>query len=150
VPSTSTTLAGDIAAPVDRVFALLVDPRKIPDWLPGCYAVGGSPMIYKGARLLVRFGPRTTSFRITDFNPPSAFGWAEEEGARSGAKTFFHLGFAGGTTAIQMKHIGAPQTLGAWLKARLRDRRDAHRVLNMTLQNLRKLTTTLRSSPPSL
>ena len=104
MPSTSTVLAGDIAAPMDRVFALLVDPRKIPDWLPGCYGVGGAPLVYKGARLLVRFGMRTSAFEITDFVPPTTFGWAEL-GARAGSKTFFQLGFAGGTTAIKMKHI---------------------------------------------
>jgi uncharacterized protein YndB with AHSA1/START domain len=142
MPSTSTFVTGDIAASVDRVFALLVDPRRIPDWLPGCSAVGGAPMIYKGARLLVRFGPRTTAFEITDFNPPRTIGWAEEEGARTGSQTFFQLGFAGGTTALRMKHIWTARTFGAWLKAKLNDRRDPHRVLDMALQNLRKLTTT--------
>jgi uncharacterized protein YndB with AHSA1/START domain len=138
--SRATVLSGDIAAPDTLVFALLSDPRRIPDWLPGCSAVGGAPLIYKGARLLVRFGPRTASFEITDFNPPRTFGWAEE-GARSGSRTFFHLGFAGGTTALRMKHIWTARTLWAWLKAKLRDRRDPQRVLDRTLQNLRKLTT---------
>ncbi|MFN2571733.1 MAG: SRPBCC family protein [Gemmatimonadales bacterium] len=141
MPSRSTVLAGDIAAPVDRVFALLADPRRIPDWLPGCYGVGGAPLICKGARLLVRFGPRTTSFEITDFLPPNTLGWAEE-GARTGSRTFFHLAFAGATTALRMKHVWTPQTLGAWFKSKLKDRRNTHRVLDMTLQNIRKLTTT--------
>jgi uncharacterized protein YndB with AHSA1/START domain len=140
VPSTSTFLAGDIAAPVDRVFALLVDPRKLPDWLPGCFAVSGSPMVYKGARLLVRFGPRTTTLEITDFQPPTTFGWAEH-GARAGSKTFFQLGFAGGTTALKMKHISTFSSLKAWLRSKLNNRRDPHRQLDQTLQNLRKLTT---------
>ena len=140
VPSTSTVLAGDIAAPVDRVFALLVDPRRLPDWLPGCYAVGGSPMVYKGAQLLVRFGLRTTALEITDFVPPTSLGWAEL-GARAGSKTFFQLGFAGATTAIKMKHISTFSSLRAWLRAKLKNRRDPHRQLDQTLQNLRKLTT---------
>lgn len=140
MPSRATVLSGDIAAPDELVFALLSDPRRIPDWLPGCSAVGGAPLIYKGARLLVRFGPRTASFEITDFNPPRTFGWAEE-GARTGSRTFFHLGFAGGTTALRMKHIWTARTFWAWLKAKLKDRRDPRRVLDRTLQNLRKLTT---------
>lgn len=140
MPSTSTFLAGDIAAPMDEVFALLVDPRKIPDWLPGCYGVGGAPLIYKGARLLVRFGMRTTAFEITDFVPPTTFGWAEH-GARAGSKTFFQLGFAGGTTALKMKHISTFSSLKAWLRSKLNNRRNPHRQLDQTLQNLRKLTT---------
>lgn len=140
MPSSSTVLAGAIAAPVDRVFALLVDPRKFPDWLPGCYAVGGAPLIYKGARLLVRFGPRTTAFEITDFVPPTTFGWAEL-GARAGSQTFFQLAFAGATTAIKMKHVSTFSSLKAWLRTKLGNRRDPYRQLDLTLQNLRKLTT---------
>ena len=140
VPSTSTTLSGDIAAPVDEVFALLVDPRRIPDWLPGCYGVGGSPMVYKGARLLVRFGRRTTTLEITDFIPPTSLGWAEH-GTRAGSKTFFKLGFAGATTAIKMMHVSTFSSVRAWLRAKLKNRRDPYRQLDQTLQNLRKLTT---------
>src|SRR5687767_862717 len=104
VPSSATVLSGDIAAPVDEVFALLVDPRKIPDWLPGCYGVGGAPLLHKGARLLVRFGPRTADLEITDFIPPTTLGWAEH-GARAGSRTFFQLGFAGATTSFRIKHV---------------------------------------------
>ena len=124
---------------MDEVFALLVDPRKIPDWLPGCYGVGGAPLLHKGARLLVRFGIRTADLEITDFIPPTTLGWAEH-GARSGSKTFFQLAFAGATTSFKIKHVWTA-TLGAWLKAKLSNRRDPERVLNQTLQNLRKLTT---------
>jgi hypothetical protein len=96
-------------------------------------------MLCKGARLLVRYGERTTAFEITEFHPPTTIGWVEE-GARSGAKTFFHLGFAGATTSFRVKHV-TPLSLGKWLQSKLSDRRDTHRVLNMTLQNIRKLTT---------
>ena len=139
MPSSATVLTGDIAAPVDEVFALLVDPRKIPDWLPGCYGVGGAPLLHKGARLLVRFGPRTADLEITDFNPPTTLGWAEH-GSRSGTRTFFQLRFAGATTSFKIKQVWTA-SLGAWLRAKLSNRRDPERVLNQTLQNLRKLTT---------
>lgn len=140
MPSSSTTLASVVAAPIDRVFALLVDPRKLPDWLPGCYAVAGSPLVYKGAKLLVRFGGRTASFEIIDFHPPTTFGWAEQ-GARAGEKTFFKLDFAGATTAIKMMHVSTFSSLRAWLRAKLNNRRNPRRQLDQTLQNLRKLTT---------
>lgn len=97
-------------------------------------------MIYKGARLLARFGGRTTTLEITDFIPPTTLGWAEH-GTRAGSKTFFKLDFAGATTAIKMMHISTFPNLRAWLRAKLNNRRNPRRQLDQTLQNLRKLTT---------
>lgn len=125
---------------MDSVFALISDPARIPNWLPGCRAVSGASLVYKGAWLEVTFGRHTTAFEITDFHPPYSFAWAEH-GARAGSRTFFHLGFAGGTTAIKMKHVWTAPSLGAWLRAKLKNRRNPGRQLDQTLQNLRKLTT---------
>ena len=43
--SVAITLSGIVAAPIDRVFDLLTDPHRAPDWLPGCQSVrvNGSP-----------------------------------------------------------------------------------------------------------
>ena len=138
--SDSLTLTGTVPAPMDRVFGLLTDAARFPEWLPGCHAVAGSPDVKKGARLEVQFGPRTTAFEITDFVSPTTLGWVEH-GARDGSRTFFSLGFAGGSTAVRMKHVWTAPSFGAWLRTRITERRNPRRVLDQTLQNLSKLTT---------
>ena len=136
----SVTLHGAVPAPIDRVFALLSDPGRFPDWLPGCYGVDG--VVKKGGKLAVRFGPRTSTFHIIDFDVPNTLGWSEE-GARKGTKTFFQLGFAGATTTLKMMQTWPAPTVGARLKSMMttQRRRDPKRALDQTLQNLRKLTT---------
>src|SRR5207245_198453 len=52
----------------DKVYALLTDPQRIGDWLPGCAAVEGTS-IKRGARLTAHFGQRTTEFEVVDLNP---------------------------------------------------------------------------------
>jgi polyketide cyclase/dehydrase/lipid transport protein len=134
----SLTLHGAIPAPMDRVFALLANPETMPDWLPGCYEVQG--VVKKGAQLAVRFGPRASMLHIVDFDVPTALGWTEI-GARTGSKTFFQLGFAGATTALKMLHTWPAPGLGTWFRTRFNERRNPNRMLDQTLQNLRKLTT---------
>jgi len=45
----SHTLINSIRAPIDRVFALLTDPGRIAQWLPGCDGVQSAGPLRKGA-----------------------------------------------------------------------------------------------------
>jgi uncharacterized protein YndB with AHSA1/START domain len=137
------TYSGTVAAPMGDVFALLADPTRLPEWLPGCRAVvpgaGG-----KGARhrLSVDRGGRRTEIviEIIEYDPPTAYGWVEIL-HRRGAKTFFKLGFQGGSTAITMKQVWVPGSWRTWLLGQFYRRRNAHRTFDRLLQNVRKLLT---------
>src|SRR2546422_1420034 len=80
--SVAITLSGIVAAPIDRVFDLLTDPHRAPDWLPGCQSVrvNGSPG-RKGERwhLRVRTPLRTADLQIEilEYTPPTGFAWHE-------------------------------------------------------------------------
>ncbi len=86
------TLIDHVRAPIDRVFTLLTDPGRMPEWLPGCSGVETEAPLKKGARFKPRFGTRLTEFEVVDFAPPNTFGWVER-GQRRGSKTFFRLDF---------------------------------------------------------
>jgi uncharacterized protein YndB with AHSA1/START domain len=134
--SIATTIVNHIAAPVERVFELLTTCARIPDWLPGCTAVTAQGPIKKGSRLNVSFGERETTFEVVDFAAPHTFGWVEK-GARKGCKTFFRLDFAGSITAVTIRDVWEPPSLGALVRAKLRPRRYPNLRLDSTLQNLR-------------
>src|SRR5437660_12847598 len=134
----STTIVNHVAAPVERVFALLTDPARIPEWLPGCSGVAATSPgpLKKGAKIRVSFGERDTAFEVVDCQPPNTFGWVER-GSRQGCKTFFRLDFAGTLTAVTIKHVWPPPSLLALLRGKLRPRRHPHLRLGSTIQNLR-------------
>ena len=134
------SLTSSVAAPIEKVFAILTDPVRIAEWLPRCQAVDTDAPIRKGTRLRVRFVWGETVFEVTDYNPPAAFGWIER-GRRSGCKTFFKLDFSGGSTAITMKDVWIPRNLKSWFMGKLFRRRNALRDLDAIIQNLRKMLT---------
>jgi uncharacterized protein YndB with AHSA1/START domain len=131
------TLVSHVGAPIDKVFAVLSDPARIPEWLPACRAASSSGPLRKGAKIKVRFGEvRETEFEVIDFSAPNTFGWAER-GGRKGHKTFFRLDFAGGSTAVTIKDVWTPPTFAAWLRAKFSAKRNVAKVLDGTVQNLR-------------
>src|SRR5437899_12374088 len=105
--SASITLSGVVAALIDRVFDLLTDPHRAPDWLPGCQSVrvNGSPG-RKGERwhLRCRTPPRTADLQteIIEYTPPTGFAWHEIV-PPSGPQPYVKLGFQGGTTEVRRK-----------------------------------------------
>src|SRR5213594_3334707 len=116
--SVDQVLVSHIGAPIEKVFALLSDPARIPEWLPSAKAAALTGPMRKGARVKVRFGEtRETEFEIVDFSAPNTLGWAER-GGRKGYKTFFRLDFAGGATAITIKSVWTPASMGAWMKGK--------------------------------
>src|SRR5881409_2063103 len=134
----SHTLINSVRAPVDRVFALLTDPQRIAQWLPGCDSVQSQGPLKKGARFTARFGARQTEFEIVDFTPPTTFGWVER-GQRKGWKTFFRLDEAPGSTAITIRDVWIPRSVVAWIRGRLLEKRRVQGHLAAILENLRRL-----------
>lgn len=126
-----------IPAPRDQVYAVLTDPKRIGEWLPGCAAVEGLS-IKRGARLTAHFGNRVTEFEVVDLNPSRTFGWVEY-GQRNGAKVFFRLDQAGEATSITIQIVWKPRSLLAWIRGRWFGKRNVQRQVTKTLENLRKL-----------
>src|SRR5216117_3330293 len=134
-----------IGAPTDRVFALITDPARMPEWLPGCRSVTPAPKLTgKGDRhriLFERDGRRVDAeIEIIDYNPPYTYGWVEIR-RRKGARTYFALQFQGGATKVTMKHIWEPVGLRAWLLGQFYRRRNSYQTFDSLLQNLRKVLT---------
>ena len=134
------TLIEHISAPIDDVFAVLTDPRRIEQWLPGCAGVVVAGSIGKGARLQVRFGRRMTEFDVVDFRAPRTFGWVER-GQRKDYKTFFQLDPTGGATAVTIQEVWTPSSIGAWIRGRFFPKRNVPRHQKEILRNLRHILT---------
>lgn len=132
------TLIDKVAAPIERVFALLTDPARMPQWLPGCSGAEVSGPVKKGARIKPRFGARESEFEVVDFVPLKTFGWTER-GQRRGSKTFFRLDKAGDSTSITVQTVWIPSGFLAWVRGRFFPKRDAQAQLTKTLENLRKV-----------
>lgn len=141
----SFTYSGSVGAPIDKVFALISDPTRMPEWLPRCSAViPAAELRGKGDRHRIQFEhgirPRDAVIEIIDYVPPHTFGWVELY-QRRGSKTFFALAFHGGSTKIIMKYVWTPGSWRSWLLGQFYRRRNAHRMFDGLLQNLRKLLT---------
>lgn len=125
-------------APINKVFALLTDPSRIAEWLPGCATVESEGVVRRGARLKARFGERVTEFEVVDLTRGCTFGWVEH-GQRKGSKTFFRLDPAGEATSITVQIVWTPMSLIAWVRGRFFPKRDVQRQLSNILENLRKI-----------
>lgn len=135
------TLITQVGAPIERVFAVLTDPARMPEWIPMCESIEIEGPMRRGARLRVRFqDARMTTFEIVDFRAPTTFGWVEH-GGREGAKTFFRLDFAGGATALTIKDVWQPPSFTAYLKAWLFPKRNTKRQMDRAVQSLRLAVT---------
>ena len=138
----SFTYSATLPAPIDKVFDLISDPMRMPEWLPRCVAVKPTTNNKgKGARYKVTFQRDATRheavIEIIDFQAPHTFGWVEIY-HRAGSKTFFALGFAGGSTKVSLKHIWQPSGFRSWLNGQFYRRRNAHRMFDGLINNLRK------------
>ena len=140
----SFTYSGTVPAPIDKVFALISDPMRMPEWLPRCVAVKATTndaRVGKGSRFKVTFqrdaNRHEAVIEIIDFQSPHSFGWVEIY-HRAGSKTFFGLGFAGGSTKVTLKHIWQPTGFRSWLNGQFYRRRNSHRMFDGLINNLRK------------
>ncbi len=141
MPVLSATYSAAIPGPIQRVFELLTEPGYIPQWLPGCKAVEPAGALRKGSKIQVSFGSRTAELEIVELSPPHNFGWIERRG-RPGQRTYFNLAFGGGSTKLTMKAVWEPRDWKAWLQAKIHRRRDAKRLFEGVVNNLRKIVTT--------
>ena len=55
----SRTVIQTVPVSIERVFALLTDPGRMAEWLPGCAGTQSDKPLRKGVRFKVRFGERT-------------------------------------------------------------------------------------------
>ena len=130
-----------IPAPAEKIFALLVDPQRMSQWLPFCRDVKTkSPGVHKGTRLMVTFPSGIPEFEVVDFQVDKTLGWIDRIG-RKGSKTFIRLEFAGAMTRISFKEVAEAQGAGAWIKTQLNNRRDPVFSFRAAVQNLRKMVT---------
>src|SRR5205814_991546 len=89
---------------IDKVFALITDPSRMPEWLPGCQSVKPAPKLTgRGDRHRIFFerdGRRIdVEIEVIDYNPPYTYGWVEIR-RRAGSRTFFALQFQSAASAI--------------------------------------------------
>jgi uncharacterized protein YndB with AHSA1/START domain len=125
-----------LPAGIQRVFAVLTDPDRIPEWLPGCQAAHADDRIEKGARINARFGKRMAQFEITDYIPPTSFGWAER-GQRRSSTLGFRLYPVGSSTTVAVHEVWAPTSLASWTWGLLISRRNPQRHVALILERLR-------------
>ena len=140
----SFTYSASVPSPIDKVFDLISDPLRMPEWLPRCVdvkATTNDKSATKGARYKLTFQRdrqrHESVIEIIDFQRPHTFGWVEIY-HRVGSKTFFGLGFAGGSTKITLKHVWVPTGFRSWLNGQFYRRRNAHRMFEGLINNLRK------------
>ena len=139
----SHTHEGAVAAPIETVFALLTTPARIPEWLPGCSAIAPKDGDMKvGARFHLEMGHHNirVEIEILDYVLNRTFGWIEHR-RRPGQKTFVKLGYQGGATMVTLRYVWIPKGIKGWLMGQFYRRRDAARMFNGTIQNLRKALT---------
>jgi uncharacterized protein YndB with AHSA1/START domain len=134
----SRTVIQTLPVSIERVFALLTDPSRMAEWLPGCAGTQSDRPLKKGVRFKVQFGQRTTEFEVVDFAPPTTFGWVER-GERHGWKTFFRLDRAADATAVTVRDVWAPRSLIAWLRGKFFEKRRVNSQLEAILSNVRKI-----------
>jgi len=139
--TTKLTFSGAIAAPIEDVFALLTDPKRMPAWFPGCTEVEAQGALVKGTKFRLRLQTtrhaRDIQAEVVDFAPPTVFGWTEMV-PRAGSKTFFRLRFEGGSTGVTMQQISTRRGLLTMVRSALFSRRNAKRQFDQALQNLQR------------
>lgn len=125
-----------LSAGIDRVFAVLTNPDRMPEWLPGCEAAQSDNPVEKGTRIRARFSSRITEFEVTDCVPPNSFGWAER-GQRRSSTLRFRLSSVGSWTTVAVHEVWAPTSLAGWAWGLLISRRNPQRHVALILEGLR-------------
>jgi uncharacterized protein YndB with AHSA1/START domain len=130
---------GQVPAAIDLVFAVLTDPTRMPDWLPGCTRAEITDLMRQGARIQARFPRnRVTEFEVVDYAPPYRFGWVER-GQRNGWRLWFRLNATGRATAVTICEVWAPTSVAAWVWGKLIRRRHPERQVGAILATLQSI-----------
>ena len=97
-------LSFEIHAPPERVYALLIDPDRMPDWMLGLKSVAATgPLDRPGSELTVKFGP---PFTVTSKVIES------ERGVRHQVRAREMLGLVTCTTTATLQPVAAGTRLG--------------------------------------
>jgi uncharacterized protein YndB with AHSA1/START domain len=129
---------GRVPGLIDTVFAVLTNPARMPEWLPGCGGAASDDPIGQGVHIGARFRSRVTEFVVVDYAPPHRFGWAER-GQRRGWRLWFRLNAADGETALTICEVWAPTSFGAWVWGHVIRRRHPERDVQQILERLRHI-----------
>src|SRR5438128_1491651 len=111
----SFTYTGTVGAPIDKVFALITDPSRMPEWLPGCQSVKPAPKLTgRGDRHRIFFerdGRRIdVEIEVIDYNPPYTYCWVEIR-RRAGSRTVFALHIAAAATTDAHGRVSPVNTM---------------------------------------
>jgi len=120
---------------VERVFAVLTNPDRIREWLPGCEAAHLEGPLAQGAVIQARFGSRVAEFEVMEFVPPTRFAWSERRQRRSSILAF-RLDPVPGGTMVMVGEVESAPSLRAALWGFLRSRRSPNGRVRVILQRL--------------
>jgi carbon monoxide dehydrogenase subunit G len=97
-------LSFEIEAPPERVYALLIDPDRLSDWMLGLKSVATTgPLDQPGSELTMKFGPPfTVTSKVIDSKP----------GIRHQVRAREMLGLVTCTTTASLEPAGAGTRLG--------------------------------------
>src|SRR5258706_14321099 len=70
----SRTVIQTLPVSIERVFALLTDPGRMAEWLPGCGGSQSDKPLRKGGRVKDRFGERQTEIEGVGITAPQTLG----------------------------------------------------------------------------
>lgn len=99
----SVSVGVEVAAPPQRVWALLTEAQKMPQWNSTVTSVGGT--IAAGERLAVRVpsSPRTFTPKVSAFDPPRRMVWRDGAAPMfEGVREYQLLDLGGGRTRFEM------------------------------------------------
>jgi len=131
------SLTASVPVAMDRVFDLLIDPARMPEWVPACRAASAPTPLERGSLIKLQFAAREAELEVIELKRPSAFAWVEREPRRHW-RTSFRLNFAGGLTSVTVQQIWMPPSLGTWLRAKFFPKRNVAARLDRLVQDLRK------------
>ncbi|MGB0563689.1 MAG: SRPBCC family protein [Spirulinaceae cyanobacterium] len=104
--SRQTTIALDIAAPIEQIWAVLTDAAQFPAWNSTIIELNGA--IAPGGKLQLRstLAPeRTFKLKVKAFEPPTRLSWGDAMGTRTYTLT---PNSEGGTRFQMTEVIGGP------------------------------------------
>jgi uncharacterized membrane protein len=81
----------DIDAPIDEVWALVMDPRRLEDWVTIHRELVSSTDTTMKQVMTLRGAPFTVEWKLTESRPPAYAHWQGRGPARSKAEIEYHL-----------------------------------------------------------
>lgn len=88
-----------IAAPPEKIWALLTDPASWPEWEPNCTRIDGQIAVGQQLTVHTKLSDRAFPARVTSMDPPTSmvWSWGMPLGMFKGERTFRLTPKDGGT-----------------------------------------------------